>query len=302
MIAERNARNVETSDDMSWPENDIHAPPPSVKVLFRFMDAYRFEYTKWKTKSYEFRKVKGIFVELACRYGLELLWYRVSNGANCNPGWRYDTRIHSTKDGHRYAFRCVGFVKHFPVSVKGTAVKAATSMFEPDTLLYPITAVPKNPSTSQKTAVENNPLLDLVFNLRASNENEKGVVQVWIQVKHTENMKPLQKKTITAAMEVVQTTLTIAKLNELRNQELQIIPISGLPIKTTWSLIWLKGKRHAPVAAALLTHIKKEKNSLCNKTLGNNCNNIEKNSKFYLRQNVKKQRTHGGGRVFRLTL
>lgn len=50
--------------------------------------------------------------------------------------------------------------------------------------------------------------------------------------------------------------------NELRNQELQIIPISGLPIKTTWSLIWLKGKKHAPVAAALLTHIKKEKNKI----------------------------------------
>lgn len=50
--------------------------------------------------------------------------------------------------------------------------------------------------------------------------------------------------------------------NELRNQELQIIPISGLPIKTTWSLIWLKGKKHAPVAAELLKYIKKEKSKI----------------------------------------
>lgn len=50
--------------------------------------------------------------------------------------------------------------------------------------------------------------------------------------------------------------------NELRNQELQIIPITGLPIKTTWSLIWLPGKKHSPVAAELLKYIKKEKSKI----------------------------------------
>lgn len=47
--------------------------------------------------------------------------------------------------------------------------------------------------------------------------------------------------------------------NELHNQELQIIPFKGLPIKTTWSLIWLKGKKHYSVAASLLEYMKKEK-------------------------------------------
>jgi DNA-binding transcriptional LysR family regulator len=47
--------------------------------------------------------------------------------------------------------------------------------------------------------------------------------------------------------------------NELHNNELQIIPTKGLPIKTTWSLIWLKGKNHSPVAQAFLKHLKKEK-------------------------------------------
>ena len=28
--------------------------------------------------------------------------------------------------------------------------------------------------------------------------------------------------------------------NELHNKQLSIYPIKGLPIKTTWSLIWLK--------------------------------------------------------------
>jgi DNA-binding transcriptional LysR family regulator len=47
--------------------------------------------------------------------------------------------------------------------------------------------------------------------------------------------------------------------NELRNQELQIIPVKGLPIKTMWSLIWLKGKNHSPVSIAFLEYIKKQK-------------------------------------------
>ncbi|MBP7478261.1 MAG: hypothetical protein KA797_07045, partial [Chitinophagales bacterium] len=47
--------------------------------------------------------------------------------------------------------------------------------------------------------------------------------------------------------------------NELHNQELQIIPIKGLPIKSTWSLIWLKGKKHSPASLAFLDHLKTEK-------------------------------------------
>ena len=47
--------------------------------------------------------------------------------------------------------------------------------------------------------------------------------------------------------------------SEISNGDLQIIPVKGLPIKTVWSLIWLKGKNHSPVASAFLNHIRKEK-------------------------------------------
>ncbi|HEX4956648.1 MAG TPA: LysR family transcriptional regulator [Lacibacter sp.] len=50
--------------------------------------------------------------------------------------------------------------------------------------------------------------------------------------------------------------------NELQNNELQIIKMKGLPISTTWSLIWLKGKKHSPVANAFLQYIKKEKTNI----------------------------------------
>jgi len=50
--------------------------------------------------------------------------------------------------------------------------------------------------------------------------------------------------------------------NELQSKELQIIPTKGLPIKTTWSLIWLKGKKHSPVSLAFLNYLKKEKTTI----------------------------------------
>jgi DNA-binding transcriptional LysR family regulator len=50
--------------------------------------------------------------------------------------------------------------------------------------------------------------------------------------------------------------------NELFNKQLQIIPAKGLPIKTTWSLIWLKGKKHSPVSQAFLNYLKENKSQI----------------------------------------
>ncbi len=50
--------------------------------------------------------------------------------------------------------------------------------------------------------------------------------------------------------------------NELHNGDLQVIPVKELPIKTVWSLIWLKGKNHSPVSTALLQYMKKEKSNI----------------------------------------
>ena len=47
--------------------------------------------------------------------------------------------------------------------------------------------------------------------------------------------------------------------NELNNRDLQIIPVKGLPIQSNWNLIWLKGKKFSPVAAAYLKFIQEEK-------------------------------------------
>jgi LysR family transcriptional regulator, low CO2-responsive transcriptional regulator len=53
--------------------------------------------------------------------------------------------------------------------------------------------------------------------------------------------------------------------SELLNQDLQIIPIKGFPIKSTWHLIWLKNKQFSPVAGAFLDYINKEKTNIIKK-------------------------------------
>jgi DNA-binding transcriptional LysR family regulator len=50
--------------------------------------------------------------------------------------------------------------------------------------------------------------------------------------------------------------------NELANQQLQIIPTKGLPIKTSWNLIWLSNKELSPAATAYIQHIQLQKESI----------------------------------------
>ena len=50
--------------------------------------------------------------------------------------------------------------------------------------------------------------------------------------------------------------------NEMMNGDLQIIPVKGLPIRTTWNLIWLKSKKLSPAALAYLDYITAQKHTI----------------------------------------
>jgi DNA-binding transcriptional LysR family regulator len=50
--------------------------------------------------------------------------------------------------------------------------------------------------------------------------------------------------------------------NELLNKDLQIVHIKDFPIKTMWHLIWLKNKKHSPLAEAYLKYVKAEKEKI----------------------------------------
>lgn len=47
--------------------------------------------------------------------------------------------------------------------------------------------------------------------------------------------------------------------NELKNGDLQIIPMKGLPMTTNWNLIWLKSKNLSSIAKHLVDHIQEHK-------------------------------------------
>ncbi|MDG1728783.1 MAG: LysR family transcriptional regulator [Algibacter sp.] len=52
--------------------------------------------------------------------------------------------------------------------------------------------------------------------------------------------------------------------NELSQNELKIIPVKGLPLESTWKLIWLKKKSLSPVALAFLDYVRQEKDQVYN--------------------------------------
>lgn len=53
--------------------------------------------------------------------------------------------------------------------------------------------------------------------------------------------------------------------NELKNENIKIIPTKNLPLITQWNLIYLKNKRFSPVAEAFLQHIHANKEELIKK-------------------------------------
>jgi LysR family transcriptional regulator, low CO2-responsive transcriptional regulator len=50
--------------------------------------------------------------------------------------------------------------------------------------------------------------------------------------------------------------------NEIASGQMKIIPVKGLPIRTLWQLIWMKGKNLSPAAAAFADHVRKEKDEI----------------------------------------
>lgn len=50
--------------------------------------------------------------------------------------------------------------------------------------------------------------------------------------------------------------------NELKNGDLQIIPVKGLPIITKWNLIWLRSKKLSPAATGFLDYLESKKEAI----------------------------------------
>ena len=126
-----------------------------------------------------------------------------------------------------------------------------------------------NADTNFKKGLKNETIfenLPLIFREKGS-----GTRQTMESFIANNNIKVLKKMELASNEAVKQAVLAglgysimplIGIKNELQSKELQIIPVKGLPIKTTWSLVWLKGKSHTPVSVSFLEHLKKEMDSI----------------------------------------
>jgi DNA-binding transcriptional LysR family regulator len=50
--------------------------------------------------------------------------------------------------------------------------------------------------------------------------------------------------------------------NEVQHGDLTIIPVGGLPLQTSWNLIWLKGKSFSPVSQAFIDYLTTHKEQI----------------------------------------
>ena len=91
------------------------------------------------------------------------------------------------------------------------------------------------------------------------------------------NMRVIKKMELTSNEAVKQAVIAglgysimplIGIKNELSIGDLQIIPVKGFPIQSTWNLIWLKNKSFSPVAAAYLEYLQKEKSNTIQEWFG----------------------------------
>jgi len=121
----------------------------------------------------------------------------------------------------------------------------------------------KSVKTSAKEIFENMP-----FIFREKGSGTRQTMESFFSKKKISVLKKMELTSNEAVKQALMAGLgysimpLIGIKNELKTKELQIIPVNGLPIETTWSLIWLKGKKHSPTSQAFLEHLKKEKTKI----------------------------------------
>ncbi len=109
---------------------------------------------------------------------------------------------------------------------------------------------------------------------------ERGSGTRYVMEQFTEaNKLPVRKKMELTTNEAVKQAVLaglgysvmplIGIRNELNSGTLQIIPVQGFPITSTWRLIWLKQKNFSPVARSFLAYLRNEKETIIARNFGN---------------------------------
>jgi DNA-binding transcriptional LysR family regulator len=113
---------------------------------------------------------------------------------------------------------------------------------------------------------EFNKELPLIF--RENGSGTRKIMETYLKKQGIHVLKKIELQSNEAVKQAVMAGLgysimpMIGIKNELKNGQLAIIPRSGLPITTTWKLIWHKEKSPSPVAKAFMNYIVAEKDAI----------------------------------------
>ncbi|MFD3394490.1 LysR family transcriptional regulator [Aquirufa sp. OSTEICH-129V] len=120
-----------------------------------------------------------------------------------------------------------------------------------------------NPSFAFK---EFNQELPLIF--RENGSGTRKIMETYLKKQGIHALKKLELMSNEAVKQAIMAGLgysimpMIGIKNELKNGQLSIIPRSGLPISTTWKLIWHKEKSPSPVAKAFMNYVIENKDQI----------------------------------------
>ncbi len=102
-------------------------------------------------------------------------------------------------------------------------------------------------------------------------ENGSGTRLVMERYFQKQNIKVVKKMELTSNEAVKQAVIAglgcsvmplIGIKNELISGDLQIIPVAGFPIESSWNLVWNKSKNFSVAASSFLNYIKNEKDNI----------------------------------------
>ena len=139
-----------------------------------------------------------------------------------------------------------------------------------DLLQNKLFLVGKNPISIEKDQTLKNLFKTIPLIFREQGSGTRQIMETFID---KNDIKVFKKMELTSNEAVKQAILAgfgysimplIGIKRELISKELHIIPIDGLPITSTWQLIWQKGKKHGPIALSLINYMVKEKENIVN--------------------------------------
>lgn len=150
------------------------------------------------------------------------------------------------------------------VSILPTNMKLNHIELMPNTLFL----VGNHEAINEKNTINKSALESLPLIYREEGSATRMAMEKFIEKNKIKVRKKIQLTSNEAVKQAVMAGIgfsimpVIGLKNELQNNQLHIIPIKGLPIKTTWHLVWLKNKKLSPVAKAFLQELESQKNNI----------------------------------------